>query len=259
MWHSILCHDSSYVWDLVPAHLVIMFAPGSWCPEIRVWHSPISCMVPRSIAFDILATVETLVLRSPLTRVASSHQTPQYPHIIRKGCRVVVCLILSLGILVTCPVVVDVCSRLRSRTRARSTGTWSAFLPRRLARRVHGRSCFLVDLLSGDLVVPPCRPCSVGTWSTVSPCRLARWGLGCPTLLALLGRYLVVHSASQTCSTKTWLVVLPRRLARRRLGRPTLLALRDGYLVDRSASQTCLTWTWSSHLATTGTWLFFTI
>jgi hypothetical protein len=38
MWHSILCHESSYVWDLVPAHLVIMFAPGSWCPKIRVWH-----------------------------------------------------------------------------------------------------------------------------------------------------------------------------------------------------------------------------
>jgi hypothetical protein len=38
MWHSILCHDSSYVWDLVPAHLVIMFAPGSWCPETWVWH-----------------------------------------------------------------------------------------------------------------------------------------------------------------------------------------------------------------------------
>jgi hypothetical protein len=38
MWHLILCHDSSYVWDLVPAHLVIMFAPGSWYPEIRVWH-----------------------------------------------------------------------------------------------------------------------------------------------------------------------------------------------------------------------------
>jgi hypothetical protein len=37
MWHSILCHDSSYVWDLVLAHLVIMFAPGSWCPETRVW------------------------------------------------------------------------------------------------------------------------------------------------------------------------------------------------------------------------------
>jgi hypothetical protein len=37
--HSILCHDSSYVWDLVPAHLVIMFAPGSWCPETRVWHA----------------------------------------------------------------------------------------------------------------------------------------------------------------------------------------------------------------------------
>jgi hypothetical protein len=37
MWHSILCHESSYVWDLVPAHLVIMFALGSWCPETRVW------------------------------------------------------------------------------------------------------------------------------------------------------------------------------------------------------------------------------
>jgi hypothetical protein len=37
MWHSIMCHDSSYVWDLVPAHLVIMFAPGSWCSETRVW------------------------------------------------------------------------------------------------------------------------------------------------------------------------------------------------------------------------------
>jgi uncharacterized protein YggT (Ycf19 family) len=32
MWHSILCHDSSYVWDLVPAHLVIMFAPELWTP-----------------------------------------------------------------------------------------------------------------------------------------------------------------------------------------------------------------------------------
>jgi hypothetical protein len=44
MWHSILCHDSSYVWDLVPAHLVIMFAPGSWCPEIRVWHNRLSSL-----------------------------------------------------------------------------------------------------------------------------------------------------------------------------------------------------------------------
>ena len=37
MWHSFLYHDSSYVWDLVLAHLVIMFVPGSWCPETRVW------------------------------------------------------------------------------------------------------------------------------------------------------------------------------------------------------------------------------
>jgi hypothetical protein len=40
MWHSILCHESSYVWDLVPAHLVIMFAPGFWTPKIRVWQQP---------------------------------------------------------------------------------------------------------------------------------------------------------------------------------------------------------------------------
>jgi hypothetical protein len=37
LWHSILCHDSSYVWDLVPAHLVIMFALGLWTPKTRVW------------------------------------------------------------------------------------------------------------------------------------------------------------------------------------------------------------------------------
>jgi hypothetical protein len=37
MWHSIMCHDSSYVWDLVPAHLVNMFAPGFWIPKIWVW------------------------------------------------------------------------------------------------------------------------------------------------------------------------------------------------------------------------------
>jgi NADH:ubiquinone oxidoreductase subunit K len=28
--------ESSYVYDLVLAHLVIMFASGSWCPEIQV-------------------------------------------------------------------------------------------------------------------------------------------------------------------------------------------------------------------------------
>jgi hypothetical protein len=28
MWHSFLYHDSSYVWDLVPAHLVIISRPG---------------------------------------------------------------------------------------------------------------------------------------------------------------------------------------------------------------------------------------
>jgi hypothetical protein len=32
-----MCHDSSYVWDLVPAHLVIMFASEFWTPKTRVW------------------------------------------------------------------------------------------------------------------------------------------------------------------------------------------------------------------------------
>jgi hypothetical protein len=44
MWHSILCHDSSYVWDLAPAHLVIMFAPGLWTPKTRVWHMDTSML-----------------------------------------------------------------------------------------------------------------------------------------------------------------------------------------------------------------------
>jgi hypothetical protein len=38
IWHSILCDNSTYVWDLVPAHLVIMFAPEFWTPKTRVWH-----------------------------------------------------------------------------------------------------------------------------------------------------------------------------------------------------------------------------
>jgi hypothetical protein len=38
-WHLFLYHYSSYVWDLVPAHLMIMFAPGFWSPKIRVWQT----------------------------------------------------------------------------------------------------------------------------------------------------------------------------------------------------------------------------
>jgi hypothetical protein len=32
--------------DLVLAHLVIMFVPGSWCPEIRVWQNGTSSGLP---------------------------------------------------------------------------------------------------------------------------------------------------------------------------------------------------------------------
>jgi hypothetical protein len=38
MWHSILCHDSSNVWDLVLAHLVIISRPCFGPPKTRVWH-----------------------------------------------------------------------------------------------------------------------------------------------------------------------------------------------------------------------------
>jgi hypothetical protein len=44
LWHLFLYHDSSYVWDLVPAHLVIMFAAGSWCPY-NILSSNLLCLV----------------------------------------------------------------------------------------------------------------------------------------------------------------------------------------------------------------------
>jgi hypothetical protein len=37
MWHSFLYHESSYVWDLVLAHLVIISRLGLGAPETRVW------------------------------------------------------------------------------------------------------------------------------------------------------------------------------------------------------------------------------
>jgi hypothetical protein len=74
MCHSILCHDSSYVWDLVLAHLVMMFTPGSWCPETRVWHDPSLrvrllrelCVVART------ATGVVIVIVSISVKVSSS-------------------------------------------------------------------------------------------------------------------------------------------------------------------------------------------
>jgi hypothetical protein len=34
MWHSFLYHDSSYVWDLDPAHLVLCSRPGLGAPKL---------------------------------------------------------------------------------------------------------------------------------------------------------------------------------------------------------------------------------
>jgi hypothetical protein len=44
----------------------------------------LSDMAPRPVAFVISATVETLVLRSPLTGATSSHQTARYAY-YKKG------------------------------------------------------------------------------------------------------------------------------------------------------------------------------
>jgi hypothetical protein len=40
MWHSFLYHDSSYVWYLVPAHLIKYSRSGLGAPKTRVWHFP---------------------------------------------------------------------------------------------------------------------------------------------------------------------------------------------------------------------------
>jgi hypothetical protein len=64
MWHSIPCHDSSYVWDMVPTHLVFMFAPLSWCPETWVWQKWYQWNVDCRIELDnqYLLTFATLIL-----------------------------------------------------------------------------------------------------------------------------------------------------------------------------------------------------
>jgi hypothetical protein len=38
MWHSILCHDSSYVWDLSQHTWWLCSRPGLGAPKTRVWH-----------------------------------------------------------------------------------------------------------------------------------------------------------------------------------------------------------------------------
>ena len=78
MWHSILCHDSSYVWDLVPAHLVIMFSTGSWCPKTRVWQKWYQWNVDCRIELDnqYLLTFATLILSKLF--LIFSHLFPLY-------------------------------------------------------------------------------------------------------------------------------------------------------------------------------------
>jgi hypothetical protein len=81
MWHSILCHDSSYVWDLVPAHLVIMFAPGFWTLKSGCDRSGIRGMLTVGRNLDrigqpILITSATLILSKLF--LIFSHPFPLY-------------------------------------------------------------------------------------------------------------------------------------------------------------------------------------
>jgi hypothetical protein len=100
--------------------------------------------------------------------------------------------------------------------------------------------CSVSQTCSGDMVVPPCRPCLVSTWLVVLPRNLARWGLGRPALQALLGGYLVDRFASQICSAVTWSSLLVG-ITRLVLSRPFCLAnLVDGYLVVSSCLQDLL-------------------
>jgi hypothetical protein len=92
-------------------------------------------MAPHTIASDILATVDNPVLRSPLTRASSSHQSMRYAYIIRMEHIVGP---LSCGFLVMCPIVVDVYSWLHNLS-------WP--------QRGPGHPFYLVELLDSDLVI----------------------------------------------------------------------------------------------------------
>jgi hypothetical protein len=98
MWHSILCHDSSYVWDLVPAHLVIMFAPGSWCPETRVWQlnlvTMISCLCSKGgCSLSLFEILKGKMFKMFLTCFSYVHKLSWASHLYYDTMHFTICMI----------------------------------------------------------------------------------------------------------------------------------------------------------------------
>jgi hypothetical protein len=91
MWHSILCHYTSYVWDLVPAYLVFMLTPGfgslksgcysfplrsasggaKWLRSLRLCRLKSACQDKLSGDPCIECSCDTVGWRGDLAKVAS--------------------------------------------------------------------------------------------------------------------------------------------------------------------------------------------
>jgi hypothetical protein len=99
---------------------------------------------------------------------------------------------------VTCPAVVDVCSRLHDLDRL---------------RRGPSRPLRLIDLLDRDLVVHSAsRTCSVGTWSSALPRRLVRQGFAPSRRFARQGLGRSLHLADLLDMDLLRLIVLLDRV-----------------------------------------------
>jgi hypothetical protein len=115
-------------------------------------------MAPYPVASDTRTTMETPVLRSPLTEAASPHQTTCCAHIIRNRHTIVLTTITWAPGDVSC-----YGRRILAVLEFGSSG------------RGLGRPSHLANLIDGDLVIcPASQTCSAWTWSFVPPCRLAR-------------------------------------------------------------------------------------
>lgn len=143
-------------------------------------------MAPRPVASDIPATVEAPVLRSSLTKAASSHQTVWYAY-YKKGAYNRACdycvgswrrFLLWLTYACGSGLVLRLTWRVPSRSFC-----LDGMLDRGLGRPLH-----LIDLLAGDLVDRSAsQTWSAGTWSSASPRRLAcrgTWSSAPPHKLA---------------------------------------------------------------------------
>jgi hypothetical protein len=94
MWHSFLYHESSYMRYLVLAHLVIMFALGSWCPR----NPGVTKVKPKQGRISQSRSNILFMLFSIHSRVCGKPATPQHqllwqvtlkqygPHYLKRKC-----------------------------------------------------------------------------------------------------------------------------------------------------------------------------